>query len=173
MGRPPIGKRAMSATERQRRWRANLANKPAKPAPKQVATASGASRALQDRVRKLEAERAALRAELDKLQAEVIRFIRAWGGSWTVTKALNRELETALAREATPDPVGLPKSYRKQYEAARRRQERTFKDLLAREAHRLLDELFLPSFERDDAHTALDNRRAGAKSPLLRRTGYH
>ena len=29
MGRPPIGKRAMTATERQRRWRAkSRANKP-------------------------------------------------------------------------------------------------------------------------------------------------
>ena len=58
MGRPPIGKRAMTATERQRRWRA-----------KSRANKAGASdrTVLQARVRQLEADQAALIAAMGKL----------------------------------------------------------------------------------------------------------
>ena len=57
MGRPPIGKRAMTGTERQRRWRAR--SRSSNTAPK----------ALQTRVRQLEADQAALIAAMGKLLA--------------------------------------------------------------------------------------------------------
>ena len=56
MGRPPIGKRAMTATERQRRWRAKSRSN--KSAPKEP---------LQARVRQLEADQTALIAVMGKL----------------------------------------------------------------------------------------------------------
>ena len=56
MGRPPIGKRAMTATERQRRWRAKSRSN--KSAPKEP---------LQARVRQLEADQTALIAAMGKL----------------------------------------------------------------------------------------------------------
>ena len=65
MGRPPIGKRAMTATERQRRWRAK--SRANKPAPKPAASVGTASRSLQARVRQLEADQAALCAAMGKL----------------------------------------------------------------------------------------------------------
>ena len=59
MGRPPIGKRAMTATERQRRWRAK--------SPKPAASARTVSRSLQARIRELEADHAALCAAMGRL----------------------------------------------------------------------------------------------------------
>ena len=64
MGRPPIGKRAMTATERQRRWR--LKSRANKPAPKPAASVKTVAR-LQARVRQLEADHAALCAAMGKL----------------------------------------------------------------------------------------------------------
>jgi hypothetical protein len=56
MGRPPIGKRAMTATERQRRWRAKSRSN--KSVPKEP---------LQARVRQLEADQTAIIAAMGKL----------------------------------------------------------------------------------------------------------
>jgi hypothetical protein len=122
-------------------------------------------------VERLRARIRGLEAEIEKLHSEVTRFMRAWAGSWTLTKARVRELEAELAseraaREAPPDVADLPMSYRKKYKIARQGLEREFEDRVGREAHRLLDELFLPSFERQDAHRLLDRR-----DPLLV-TGY-
>src|SRR6478672_4927510 len=64
MGRPPIGKRAMTATERQRRWRAK--SRANKPAPKPTASVRTVER-LQARVRELEAGHVALCAAMGKL----------------------------------------------------------------------------------------------------------
>jgi hypothetical protein len=169
-----MGKQAMSATERQRRWRAKKRVSKAAPKP---AVSTGASERLQARLRELETERAALRTEIEKLHAEVTRFMRAWAGSWTLNKARVRELETQLEaerreREASPDPTSLPKSYRKRYEAARRRQDREYEDRIKQEAHRLLNELFLPSSTRGDAHNALDNVLARAEPFVPQVTGY-
>jgi hypothetical protein len=147
MGRPPIGKRAMTGAERTRRYREKAHPKPAGP---------------QAPVARLQARIHELEAEIEKLHVEVTRFMRAWSGSWTVVQARVGELEAEkLASERRVrevDPDSLPKSYRKKYEAARRRLERAFEDRVKREAHRRLDELFLPSFERQDAHCALDRR---------------
>ena len=61
MGRPPIGKRAMTATERQRRWRAkSRANKSTSKPAASVRTVEQ----LQARVRELEADHAALCAAM-------------------------------------------------------------------------------------------------------------
>jgi hypothetical protein len=76
---------------------------------------------------------------------------------------LEAELASERAqREAPVDVADLPMTYRKKYKVARRGLEREFEDRVKREAHGLLDELFLPSFERDDAHSALDNMLARA-----------
>jgi hypothetical protein len=158
-----MGKRAMTATERQRRWRAKL--RASRPVPKPAVSTAPA----QARIRVLE-------AEIEKLQVEVTRFMRAWAGSWTVTKACVRELEAELAserarREALVDPDSLPKSYRKRY-IARRGLERAFADRVKQEAHRVLDEIFLPSFERQNSHGSLDNMLARAKPLVPVKTGY-
>jgi hypothetical protein len=89
MGRPPIGKRAMTATERQRRWRAkSRANKPAqKPA---------ASRGLQARVRQLEADLAALRAAMGRLLYAIAQ--RPAASSKKARLVLDREFRAELAR---------------------------------------------------------------------------
>jgi hypothetical protein len=99
MAGKPIGDRAMTATERQRRWRAK------KRAGQPAATVAQ----LKLRLRELEAECAALRVEVEKLGAQVIRFMRAWAGSWTLNKARVHELETErAAREVPPDVADLP-----------------------------------------------------------------
>jgi hypothetical protein len=157
----------MSATERQRRWRAKL--RASKPVLKPVER-------LQASIYGLENERAALRAELETVHVEVTRFMRAWAGSWSVMKARVHELETELARErdrclAPIDPDSLPKRHREKLKFARQRQDRTFEDRVKQEAHRLLDEVFLASFARDDAHNSLDNVLDG-REPLVTKTGY-
>jgi hypothetical protein len=165
MGRRPIGEQAMTATERQRRWRAKVrANKPA-----------GTVERLQARIRQLEIERAVLRTEIEKLHAEVSRFMHAWAGSWTLNKARVHELETELAsarREAPVDPDSLPKSYRKKLKLARQRQESAFEDRVRKEAHKLLDELFVASSVLNDAHSSLNNMLDGREPQAPQMTGY-
>ena len=107
MGRPPIGKRAMTATERQRRWRAkSRANKPApKPAARTL-------KQLQTRVRQLEADHAALCAAMGKLlhaivQGRADRSKRAR----LVFEANVREFRAELARlRSVRDLVSRPKT---------------------------------------------------------------
>jgi hypothetical protein len=74
MGRPPIGKVAMTATERSHRFRAKQrakqpATKPAKPATKLSVADAATIAALKTRNRELEADVARLTAELSKQQS--------------------------------------------------------------------------------------------------------
>jgi hypothetical protein len=68
MGRPPLGERAMTAAEKMRRYRERkFAPKPTAAEPPTAATKPTADResaALKARIRELEAENAALKAEL-------------------------------------------------------------------------------------------------------------
>ena len=85
MGRPPLGKRAMTTTERQRRWRAK--SRADKPTFKSAAAALGQ---LQTRVRELEVGQAALCATMEKLaQRSTARSKKA---------RLDREFQAELAR---------------------------------------------------------------------------
>jgi hypothetical protein len=161
----------MSATERQRRWRAKL--RASKPVLKTVVSAAPVER-LRARIRELE-------AEIEKLHSEVTRFMRAWAGSWTVTKARVRELEAELAnerarREALVDVADLPMTYRKKYKVARRGLERALEDRAndraRQEAYSILDEIFLPSFAREDAHRSHNNMLDGRKPFVPVKTGY-
>jgi hypothetical protein len=167
MGRPPLGKQPLTATERQQRWRLR------KRVSQAVLQPIGTTERLKIRVRDLEFERAALRIEIEKLGAQAIRFMRAWAGSWTINKARVHDLETELAaervrHEAPLDVADMPVTYRKKYEVVRRGLERKFQGRVRQEAHRLLDELFLA-----DVHDALDNVLDGRKPFAPRRTGYH
>ena len=102
MGRRPIGEQAMTATERQRRWRAKKRVIKAGPQPAALTAPVGQ---LQTRIHQLEIERAVLRTEIEKLHAEVSRFMHAWAGSWILNKARVHELETELAGERREAPV--------------------------------------------------------------------
>ena len=103
MGRPPIGKRAMTATERQRRWRAK--SRANKPAPKPAASVRTVER-LQARVRHLEADHAALCAAMGKLlHAMAQRLADRSKRARTVFEASSRAFQSELARlQARPDP---------------------------------------------------------------------
>jgi hypothetical protein len=161
----PIGEKAMTATERQRRWRAKV--RAGKLALQPVTVAR-----LQARIRELEIERAQLALRVEKLGTEVGRFMHVWGESWTLNKARIHEVEAELAgerarRETPADIAGMPTTYRKKYEAVRQGLERAFKDRVRQEAHRMLDELFLA-----DAHSSLDNVLDGREPRVPRTTGY-
>jgi hypothetical protein len=167
MGRPPIGKRAMSGAERMRRHRDKVS--PRRPGMKPAVALRAR---LQARIRQLEIENAVLRTKLEKLHAESGRFMQAWAELWTVNKSRIHDLETELAgerarREAPLDVANLPKSYRKQFKIARRSLERAFKDRVRQEAHRLLDELFLA-----EAADSLDNVLEGRGPRVPKMTGY-
>ena len=121
MGRPPIGKRAMTATERQRRWRAkSRANKPApKPAVRTV-------KQLQARVRQLEADRAALIAAMGKLlhvMAQRLRCPLEEGAACARPRVSSRACPSAeRSRQPAEDPAG---------QRARRTQARGHSDRLS------------------------------------------
>jgi hypothetical protein len=93
MGRPPIGKRAMTATERQRRWRAK--SRASKPAPKPAASVRTVEQ-LQARVRELEAHHTALRATMGKLLHVIAQ--RPAARSKKARLVLDREFQAELAR---------------------------------------------------------------------------
>jgi hypothetical protein len=158
MGRRPLGKKALSPTERQRRWRAKV--RAGKLALQPVTVAR-----LQVRIRELEIERAALALRVEKLGSEVGRFMHAWAGAWVLNKVRVQELETELARvrREGSDVADLPLTYRKRFEAALRGLD----NRIRQEAHRLLDELFLA-----DAHDSLDNVLEGREPRVPRMTGY-
>src|SRR5258708_4879374 len=113
MGRSPIGKRAMTATERQRRWRAK--SRANKPAPKPPASARTVAQ-LQTRVRELEADHTALCAAMGKLlHAMAQRLAGRSKRAWPVLEASFREFQAELARlrgvrEARPDLASRPKT---------------------------------------------------------------
>jgi hypothetical protein len=102
MGRPPIGKVAMTGAERVRRYRRKHAadKPPSKPATDTMATA-------------------ALKAELAAAQQRIAELEQG-------------RTERAQAKSAEPkpspeiDPASLPKSYRERFEAMCRRQEREY-----------------------------------------------
>ena len=107
MGRPPIGKRAMTATERQRRWRAK--SRANKPAPKPAASVRTVS--LQARVRQLEADQAALIAAMGKLLlAMAQRLADRPKQARPVLEAAVREFRAVLARLRASDRTSRPKT---------------------------------------------------------------
>jgi hypothetical protein len=139
MGRPPIGKTAMTAAEKQRRYRERkFGNKAAvtKPDGKQ---SFGNEGVVTKRIAELEAEVARLTAA----NAELARV---------------RELEAEIASVPPPglakqaDAASLPKSYRERFEAMCRRQAREFewrvKEAANVEGRKLLDEIFLPNLRK-------------------------
>jgi len=142
MGRPPIGKKTMSATERQRRWRAKL---------------RASKRVLQVPAAQLERLiQAAVSTAMEKVQVETQRLVDSAKETqlWYVDRI--RELESELARErdqrlAPIDPDSLPKRHRKKLKFARQQQDREFEDRVKQKAHSLLDELFRPSGAQQDA----------------------
>ena len=93
MGRPPIGKRAMTATERQRRWRTR--SRANKPAPKPAASVRTVEQ-LQARVRELEAGHVALCAAMGKLLHVIAQ--RPAARSKKARLVLDREFQAELAR---------------------------------------------------------------------------
>ena len=109
MGRPPIGKRAMTATERQRRWRAK--SRANKPAPKPAASVRRVER-LQARVRQLEADHAALCAAMGKLlHAMAQRLADRSKRARLVLEANFREFQAELARlRSVRNLAGRPKT---------------------------------------------------------------
>jgi hypothetical protein len=141
MGRPPIGKRAMTSTERSWRRRERLraehpatkpdrpatkpepATKPSGPATKPAGVADGA------RFELLEKELAAAKARIAELEANV----------------------SPHARDEA-DLASLPKSSRERFEALVRRQEREYEARVRYaadvEARRKLDEIMLPHWHK-------------------------
>jgi hypothetical protein len=156
MGRPPIGKVAMTAAEKQRRYRERkFGNKAAVVAAVTKSTARAADRAaapLEARIRELEAELArerqshikfgnkgdAVTKRLAELEAEVAR--------------LTTELARGRERDEQAGAASLPKSYRERFEAMCRRQNREFEWRVEQaadtEARRLFDELFVPNLRK-------------------------
>jgi hypothetical protein len=105
MGRPPIGKRAMTATERQRRWRTK--SRANKPAPKPAASVRTVEQ-LQARVRELEAGHVALCAAMGKLLHVIAQ--RPAARSKKARLVLDREFQAELARlRGVRDLAGRPK----------------------------------------------------------------
>jgi hypothetical protein len=160
MGRPPIGKQAMSATERQRRWRAK--KRASKPIIQPAAAAARVGR------RELEADPTALWTMAQRLADSLLVF---------VARVHELEIELACVRaeqEAPPDAASLPKTYRKRYEVARRGLERRFKDRVRQEAYSLL--LFLPDLRQRLEQAERQNRRDkghdGRKPLVPLMTGY-
>jgi len=95
MGRPPIGKRAMTGTERQRRY-GGQGSRSSNTAPK----------ALQTRVRQLEADQAALIAAMGKLLAAMSQR-SAGRAKRSGFDAAVREFRAVLAR-LQHDPASRP-----------------------------------------------------------------
>jgi hypothetical protein len=87
MGRPPIGKVAMTSTERSRRYRAGLAAKPAATKTAEPATKPKAEPERDDRSAEKDREIAQLKARIAELESERAQ-----------RDARIRELEPALAR---------------------------------------------------------------------------
>ena len=106
MGRPPIGKRAMTATERQRRWRTK--SRANKPAPKPAASVRTVEQ-LQARVRELEAGHVALCAAMGKLLHVIAQ--RPAARSKKARLVLDREFQAELARlRSVRDLASRPKT---------------------------------------------------------------
>jgi hypothetical protein len=112
MGRPPIGKRAMTSTERSRRYRAGLAAKPAATKPAEPATKPEPDRR--------DADIARLSARIAELEAGTLSTAERQKLETRI-----RELEAELARErakktAHPEPPELPRT-REDWEALKQR----------------------------------------------------
>jgi hypothetical protein len=116
MGRPPIGKKAMSATERQRRWRAKL--RASKPGVQQAVSAAHVAR-LQARVLELDAENTALWTILGKHRATMERLLQRLGAGSRKRKAslnqryaagrrLKRELDGVTGYQRACDIIWGP-----------------------------------------------------------------
>jgi hypothetical protein len=116
-GRPPLGKVAMTATERVRRWAVKYAGKEPDEAP-------------EARIRQLEAR---MEARNRELEAELARAAKFGNGapvpkSNTALEAHIRELEAELARERAK-PMGVdftqaPKTWRQKFESFQRQYAR-------------------------------------------------
>src|SRR5262245_4906945 len=112
MGRPPIGRKAMSATERQRRWRAKL--RASKPGGQPAASAAVVAW-LQTRVRELEADNAALWTLMGKQRAVMERLFKRMGvGSrkhdqrYAAARRLKRELDGVTGYQRACDIIWGP-----------------------------------------------------------------
>jgi hypothetical protein len=104
MGRPPIGKKAMSATERQRRWRAKLrASKPGV----QPAASTALVKRLQSRVRVLEADNAALWTMLGKHRAAMEKILLQRMGAGSRKRKASRNQRHAAARRLARELDGV------------------------------------------------------------------
>jgi hypothetical protein len=104
MGRPPIGKRAMSATERQRRWRAKL--RASKPGIRPAASAALVAR-LQARVRELEDDYAALWTKMEKRRAVMERILLQPMGAGSRKRKASRNQRHAAARRLARELDGV------------------------------------------------------------------
>jgi hypothetical protein len=96
MGRPPLGKKAMSATERQRRWRAS---KRARSAPKPAAH-DVLIELLHARLSGLEADHAALRIKVAEMERLILRLVDA-GFAGKHKAALNQSYADARRLKRT------------------------------------------------------------------------
>src|SRR5262245_49504173 len=116
MGRPPLGERAMTPAEKQRRYRERKFGAVTKPAAKTV-------KRLEARVRELEAQLAALATETEELIAAAERLRRSKDELRDASRARVHELETELARErkrhggARPT-TAKPKDFRRRIQRA-------------------------------------------------------
>jgi hypothetical protein len=116
MGRPPIGKKAMSATERQRRWRAKLrAGTPGVQPARSAALVAW----LQARVRELEADNAALWTLMGKQRAVMERLFKRMGVGprkhkaslnqrYAAARRLKRELDGVTGYQRACDIIWGP-----------------------------------------------------------------
>jgi hypothetical protein len=95
MGRPPIGKKAMSATERQRRWRAKLAKSAPKPAASKASIGP-----LHARLSWLEADHTALRIKMAEMERFILQLVDA-GFAGKHKAALNQSYADARRLKRT------------------------------------------------------------------------
>jgi hypothetical protein len=135
MGRPPIGKVAMTGAERVRRYRAKhgVAKPVTKPVTKQVGTAAAAG---------LQAENATLKARIAELEAA--RGKEPLIDASTLPMSAQEKLETAKRQQM-------------------KRLGAEFEQLVANEVRRRIDEMVLPHWkEQIEQAKTLYERRRGA-----------
>ena len=148
MGRPPIGKQAMSAAERQRRHREKFRDS-------EPITKPSEAKAFRDSepVTKPTTKTAPLEARIRELEAELAKF----RDSVTVTKSSAKPVEIDLSE--------APKTWRQKFEAAERRRQKEFDLLVEQRAQEIWRERiadYLPELQaRQKKYNEIINRHKG------------
>jgi hypothetical protein len=140
MGRP-IGERAMTATELQRRWRAKV--KVRAQAAKVTAANAHVDRLIQAAVHTATEK---YQVMVEKSFAQQKSILDGWKESQRWAEFNIRWLQDELVRERDRrlepiDPDSLPKHYREKLKHARARQDREFDERVKQGVQKVLDEL--------------------------------